>query len=1565
MPVKNPIDCIISYGVSDLSKKLQQKIEEGANPYEAARELIVAEHRRIHETANEIRLIGKQKKIPYTEPKDISQQLKKLKEKPSVSVQMPGEVKKPEVVEPKTSGLKIGDSVQWTSQGVDQFDAPRKITSISDDGKYAFVEGTNTGIPIEQLSPQPAETATPTAPQAEAAETMQQEAGEPSGEKLTAEPPPGEPPPGEPPPTDTGKTDGGETGGKKKSTLNRLYEAKNMPERAKEAFEKEGFEYVPSSQEEAAAIAKVTVDELGIDAAVKEAAAGTFNGGVNAMIFGEALNRLADNENDAGKWAEVAIQWDKYNRVRGQDIAGINFFYKHSPLGVILKENADRKKQFDEWAKGKNQSWKEYFEELKKDPEFAAVVSGKVQEQLKTERQTSRAKRLASVRSAFAKAKDKFKKEGGGTYSIIIPPHILETALEAMELAYEAGEAVTKIIEDAVKLISDKIGTTAWDKDKFKKEWEEKLGEDVKKEYKINREKRIEYLKGELERISKRKQKDKKETGGKREISAEEQILLDEIEAEQTKWDDEIDAARQLAKDYQKMETERNRQLRRVDELNDKIETLRGGKLPETQPKTPKKDTPEIEALKTEKAKLEKQVRESIAQENKMKDLESELQRLKDRKKKESKTESKKIITEAERQLRDEIEAERKAWGIENNIQRLRDELQRVKNRQKKESDPKQKRELTGIEKRLTEEIKKEKTLWAKEIEPAKKVIAALKAAQKSLDEYERRIKEKDISSKDSGTPETPELKALREKRDAKRKEYAAMKKEMTKRTEAEVEAKNKQRILERFRKRLKGLTEKQKEDVIRKSHKKLIENGGLDYDEFKEIIGRVTGRGELTDEQRKQLKDMVEKTNAAGEAAKVAQQERTPESLEKFYAAEIEAGRAARDLRDIFRQKPDIIRRLTSIMQLSTLGAVSLVANVTYNIWNQLALRYPIGLINDTIDRIWGGIGRMMGKPSVQEYNVWEAQGAFWNKMGQGVKQSFEQIGSGLNRQDYTQKELYGQQMRPFKAWRELMAYAKGKRPLTRAEWWDKLIEGTAGIPAELVARFLNVGDKPLRFGAQGAQAKAFTKALGLKDIDEKLFIEFPREEAYRYYKGQGLSDEVAQQKADYIGEAILKEGARATLQQDNLLSDMINAAFGKLPGGKDSGVAALTKTLAISPYIKIPTNVFWSYYNLINPEVGILQALTYAGLSKKAKAKGDITKAQLLNREARYWMAHAMVGMAMRAVVIAMVQAGMVTPPPDEEDSKKERESIFYFDKPGTIQIGDQKIQSKWFGPLGMLAMPIARKYYDATPEQRENQDEFWNIVYGGMERDALSELENGIFANTSSLFQSISSGDFSRYGINTLNLFANIIQPATIAQLNRAALDEVPTSKGDSFLDRLNQNFAQRSTLYRRIFDVELYKKQDIFGRPIPKGGNLLSRMFGVSKANPQLEMRLLYDDYLRTGDSGFLPSATPTKIGDTKLTMQQQQKLAEYVGEERLRKLRPYISGAAKIPIIEKPYSDLTDEKKKEVVQSIYESGRQKGVEKFYKEYPEFKKPELSPEEQAEKKLLDVGKKLINQ
>jgi hypothetical protein len=45
----------------------------------------------------------------------------------------------------------VGDSVQWESQGALQFDKPRKITGFSEDRTYAFIEGSNAGIPVKQL----------------------------------------------------------------------------------------------------------------------------------------------------------------------------------------------------------------------------------------------------------------------------------------------------------------------------------------------------------------------------------------------------------------------------------------------------------------------------------------------------------------------------------------------------------------------------------------------------------------------------------------------------------------------------------------------------------------------------------------------------------------------------------------------------------------------------------------------------------------------------------------------------------------------------------------------------------------------------------------------------------------------------------------------------------------------------------------------------------------------------------------------------------------------------------------------------------------------------------------------------------------------------------------------------------------------------------------------------------------------------------------------------------------------------------------------------------------------
>lgn len=1081
------------------------------------------------------------------------------------------------------------------------------------------------------------------------------------------------------------KEEGGEKGEKKKGILNRLYEATSVPKEAKAGFEAEGLKYQTKSQKEAEGVAKGVVEEFGIGEAILMAKAGTFDGDVNSLIYAVSLNNLAEQEAKetdpakkyklAKKFAEVAIDYDVAARTQGRFNAAINYFYKNSPLGVQLKEEADRKDAFDDFAKGKEKSWKEWFEEFKDEPDFKEFFKQQVAEAMKAERAKSRKARVKKVREVFAKAKAQFKQKGA-TYSTIIPPQIITGALDIMEKAYLAGEAIVKVVQDGIDYINKEFGTS-WDSDKFRQEWEEKLAE-------------------------------------------------------------------------------------------------KGG---------------------------------------------------------------------------------------------------------------------------LTEEEIKLKTL-------------------------------------------------------------------------------------ERFRNKLKGLSDKQRDEVVRKMFDKVVQAGALEYDDLRNIISETLGYGKLTPQEAERLQELVNKRNAVTDAATNVLEQKTEQSLIDYKKAQLEAAKAGRELQEMLWNKPDILKRITSVMQLNTLGIPALINNPIYNLFNQLGVRFPVFLVNDVIDRVAGGVAKKLGKTYDREYNIWASQEEFFKKLGLGSKEAFEQIRTGLNRADYTQKELYGQQIRPKRAIKDLFAYYSGKKKLTNAQKWDKIIQATVGVPAEAVARLLNVGDKPQRFAAEGAAAATFAKSLGLKDIDYKIFIEFPKEMAYEAYKQQGLSDTEAAAKADYVAQAIIKEGQRSTFQQDNLLNDMITGAFGMI-GGKDSGKAALAKTLLISPYIKIPTNAFWSMYNLLNPEVAIVQAGYHATRASILAKKDDYVASKMQKREARYWMAHAIVGMATRAVIIALVQAGVFVPGNSGDESKKERQSESFFDQPGSLNItklwaimqgkdpskinGGVVVSNRWFGQFGALGNSISRKWEDATPEQRANQQMFWNTVLGKMELEGLKELQNGVFANTSSLLEIINQNGsiaLDRYLMGTINLFSNILQPAAIAQIKRASIDEVPSATGDTFLQKLNQNFAQRSDWYRKAFDVQIKRKRSIWGEPIPKGGNTLSRMFGITNIDTKKEGRALYDDYLRTMDIGFLPPSVPSILNGKKLTSEQLDRLEQYIGQSRKALVLPYANDDAVIPIIGKKYSQLkTDDQKKAVLSYLFELGRNNGLELFYKDYKDFVKPEKTIQDQVEDSLLEEALKLI--
>jgi hypothetical protein len=58
----------------------------------------------------------------------------------------------PLVPQPPRQLVKVGDYVQWTNDGKDQFPTPRRINWVSEDGAHARVFGSMTGIPTRELT---------------------------------------------------------------------------------------------------------------------------------------------------------------------------------------------------------------------------------------------------------------------------------------------------------------------------------------------------------------------------------------------------------------------------------------------------------------------------------------------------------------------------------------------------------------------------------------------------------------------------------------------------------------------------------------------------------------------------------------------------------------------------------------------------------------------------------------------------------------------------------------------------------------------------------------------------------------------------------------------------------------------------------------------------------------------------------------------------------------------------------------------------------------------------------------------------------------------------------------------------------------------------------------------------------------------------------------------------------------------------------------------------------------------------------------------------------------------
>ena len=1143
---------------------------------------------------------------------------------------------------------------------------------------------------------------------------------------------------------------------KDKGILNRLYDAENVPESAKEGFKEKGLKYKPESREEKAKLAKAIVEELGINEAVLNAKALTFDDGVNSAVFAESLTQLKQMEdkatskeekfNKAKEFAKLSIEYDEWARGLGREISQIQEFYESSPLGIVIKQNTENKDDFDKWAKPKEKSWNEFLGELNNLPEFKDFVDKKVNDELKKERAENRKDRIKKVDDTIDGWINDLN-SGKTLFALPVPPPILVAALKGVKVAYRAGEATAKIIQDAVNYVTEKMGDTDWNEKGFREKVESLIGSYSKKNA----------------------------------LDTYKDRLRNQI----------ADLDKQIASKA------RNRRVNNKTELDDEAK---------------------------------------------------ELVKQRDEKKK---------------QLED---------------------------------------------------------------------VAPLSETQ----------------------------------------EYQLAQ-------------------LEKFRKKLKGLSESEKDEVIRNSFTELINNGALSQEDFRRIIAHATGRGDLTTEQSAKMKELVRQTNSVEDFAKRFLERKTEQSYENYKKSQIRAAKAARDLSDMFDKKADYLKVIAASLQGNTLGLANvIVLNPAFNLVNQWFFRLPNGAMQSLA-------GVIMGKPGWNTVFSRSVQRQFFRELAQGVKESNVQLVTGMSRSDYDAKEIYTDQIRPLKSGRELwhqmrsskqinalvrMAGGKEverKEKLTKNQIIHRAFQVAPGTTAELIFRLLNYGDKPMRFAAGGSKAAAVAKSLGIKPstMDWKVFMEFPREEAYRLYKKQGLSDKEATDKADTEKESILQEGKRSTMQQDNLFSDLITTLFNKAESKtglrKDSGAGQLAKATLVSPYLKIPSNVFWAYFTAAHPVIALAEATGHLISSQRHKRNGDIVKSNLQQREARYWLGHAAVGIAINAVIIPLVKSGVITPSADgEDDPKKEREGEQTYGTSGTFDVvkfyalitgeDPKKVKNgftiplKMFGTVGMIGNSIGRDWEDMNNEERENRSLLTQNLLEFWDTDDLKELQNGIFSNTTGLLGTMAGGGGAadRYFINLINMYGNLVQPAAIAQISRAQMPYYTKQKADTFLGQLDNSLLSRSSLYRDLSGRYPPTKYNIWGQPMKKDDNFVFRMLGFNRVTKDNFAQPIFEDAQEENDVNFFPPAVTDKLAGKKLNTEQYDKLQQYVGQARKLVIEPYINDKKKIPEYGF-YSKIKDkEVRKDRLNYMYGLGRKLGLDKFYLEYPEFKPTEKTETEKEESK-----------
>jgi hypothetical protein len=678
-------------------------------------------------------------------------------------------------------------------------------------------------------------------------------------------------------------------------------------------------------------------------------------------------------------------------------------------------------------------------------------------------------------------------------------------------------------------------------------------------------------------------------------------------------------------------------------------------------------------------------------------------------------------------------------------------------------------------------------------------------------------------------------------------------------------------------------------------------ENGDLTKQNFRRLFAKALGGESLSALQVARIQQAAGVIQKVGAAQQAYQANPNPTTRAAYQKALLKAQIANKGLSRIANTKKSLADIWAASMAGALLSLKSVAINISSNIVYNGLIRKAEKAIASALDFLVTAIQKYVIRSKVfsgqravdiiQENQ--EKNQAMWDGFVKSVMElRTGALGSNPNARDYHTN------LDPIMAWQRIYEGIAKKDEVKFKEYVNSFVEGTFGVPGEVMFRLLNLGDRAFADAASAAVGSLLAKNEGIT-YDELM----ANPDKYKWQH-----------------EFMKMEGDKAVLRQDNPVSTFLSKALA-IKNDTARGVAKVTATAA-SPFTKTPINFMVELWKLANPEItfftGVIYSIKAADLNLTPEVRWQYRRKAMLS------FAQMAIGIGIWAGIRALFEAGRVQPPPDrDKDKKKERGVEYYYGQPSTVKIGDGYISTNSIGFLGAIidaqVKVLQQQKQDKATYKFIEQPSFLEDYFKYLGQRELTQIQSGlnigVFTSANTVLGLLmgtnenGENDVYRFEKQLLDVFLSPITPADLKMYMKKNNDKFlrNTYSDEGFFKRYVGDFRNNLGLAK-----DLPLRRDIWGQSIkrvPYGKQVgLTYLFGYREDEPNRFAKALYKFFKEDakGDYGIFPPSventlqySPISQGkngilkDIKLTPKLQDKFEQMVGDKRKMAVQNYL------------------------------------------------------------------------